>query len=60
MKLFTMLCLTALIAACGEKVPEHAPSKELGNAPKQTIDKAVSDVARAAEQGAKRSTDEGK
>jgi hypothetical protein len=35
------LCLI-ILAACGDKVPESKAAKEVGNIPKQTMDKAVS------------------
>ena len=44
MKTRLLLCCLALVtlAACGNKTPEYQPSKELGNIPKQTLDRATS------------------
>ncbi len=46
-----------LLVACGDKVPESKAAKELGNVPKQTMDKAVSGVENAMTQGAERLKD---
>ena len=48
------LTAAALLAACGDKVPESKAAKEIGNIPKQTIDKAASGVDNAMTQGASR------
>ena len=53
---FLALCAAAL-AACGDKVPESAAAKKLGNAPKEIIDKASTDAAKAVQQGAERTSD---
>ena len=45
-----LLCLTA----CGDKVPESKAAKDLGNIPKQTIDKATTDVNQALSKGAEK------
>ncbi len=47
----------ALLAGCGDKVPESEAAKKLGNAPKQIIDKTVTDVNQAVKQGAERTGD---
>ena len=60
MRFALTFCLVAVLVSCGDKVPESAASKELGNAPKQAVDKAVADVGKAVEQGSARSTDEAK
>lgn len=41
--LFCCLMLASL-AACGDKTPESQAAKDVGNIPKQTIDKATNDV----------------
>jgi len=53
-KLF-LSCLTlALLAACGNKTPESQAAKDVGNIPKQTLDKATTDVNAALQKGADR------
>jgi len=47
----------ALLAACGDKVPESKAAKELGNVPKQTLDKAATGIDNAMQQGADRTRD---
>lgn len=42
------------VAACGDKVPESKAAKELGNIPKQTIDKAATGVDQALTKGAEK------
>jgi hypothetical protein len=49
-----LIACTALLAACGDKTPESEAAKELGRRPKQIVDKAAADTARALEQGAAR------
>ena len=44
----------AALAACGDKVPESQTAKKIGAAPKQIVDKASDDAAKALEQGAQR------
>jgi len=44
----------ALLCACGDKVPESQAAKQVGAAPKQTVDKAAADVTKAIDQGADR------
>ena len=46
------------IAACSDKVPESKAAKEIGNIPKQTIDKAAGGVDQALTQGADRLKDD--
>ena len=55
----SLICMGALVvfAACGDKVPESKAAKEIGNVPKQTLDKAVSGVENAMTQGADRLND---
>jgi len=43
-----------LLVACGDKVPESQAAKQVGAAPKQTVDKAAADVTKALDQGAER------
>jgi hypothetical protein len=48
-------CLTLIaLAACGNKVPESEAAKEVGNIPKQTIDKATTDLNANLQKGADR------
>lgn len=57
MKLAISVLALAMLAACGDKVPESKAAKEIGNLPKQTMDKAVSGVENAMTQGADRLKD---
>ena len=52
MKIILAFCVLVLLSACGEKVPESKAAKELGNIPKQTLDKASSGVNQALTQNA--------
>ncbi|MDB5807370.1 MAG: hypothetical protein JWN73_4692 [Betaproteobacteria bacterium] len=48
-------CLTlALLAACGNKTPESQAAKDVGNIPKQTLDKATNDTNAALQKGMER------
>ncbi len=58
-KVLTLVALL-LLAACGDKVPESKAAKEIGNIPKQTIDKASAGVDAAIQQGADRTKEEEK
>jgi hypothetical protein len=50
-----LCCLTlTVLAACGNKVPESEAAKEVGNIPKQTIDKATTDLNANLQKGADR------
>lgn len=49
-----------LIAGCGDRIPESKAAKELGNAPKQAIDKVTSGADAAIRQGADRAREEDK
>ena len=57
MKLFFSMLVLAVLAACGDKVPESKAAKDVGNIPKQTLDKAVTGVDNAMTQGADRLKD---
>ena len=46
-----------VLAACGDKVPESKAAKDIGNIPKQTVDKATTGVENAMTQGADRLKD---
>lgn len=48
-----------LLAGCGDKVPESKAAKEVGNAPKQTVDKAAAGVGDAMGKASERAKDEG-
>jgi len=54
--------VSALLAACGDKVPESQAAKQIGSAPKQIIEQATSDVGKSLDQGSDRSrqSEEGK
>lgn len=45
-------CALVFLTACGDKVPESKAAKELGNVPKQTLDKATMGVDQALTKGA--------
>lgn len=60
MKTFLIAALVALLSSCDDKVPESKAAKELGNVPKQTIDKAANAVDAAVQQGADRLKEEDK
>jgi hypothetical protein len=51
------LCLL-MLAACGDKVPESKAAKEVGNIPKQTLDKAVSGTENAMQKSDERNKSE--
>ena len=42
------------LGGCGDKVPESAAAKKIGEQPKQIIDKVTSDVGKAMQQAAER------
>ena len=52
------LVVAILLAACGDKVPESKAAKEVGNAPKQTLDKAAAGVGEALDKGAERTREQ--
>ena len=54
MKVILVFSALLCVAACGDKVPESKAAKELGNIPKQTIDKATSGVDQALTKGAEK------
>ena len=56
-KLLTLVAWS-LLAACGDKVPESKTAREIGNIPKQTIDKAGAGVDAVIQQGADRTREE--
>ena len=58
-KLIAILAL-GLFAACGDKVPESKAAKDLGNVPKQTIDRVSSGINGSIQQGADRVREEEK
>ena len=58
-KLIAILAL-GLFAACGDKVPESKAAKDLGNVPKQTIDRVSSGIDGSIQQGADRVREEEK
>jgi len=54
------LVVWLVVAACGDKVPESKAAKEVGNIPKQAIDRATTGVDSAIQQGAERMKEEDK
>ena len=52
MKAILVLSALLCVGACGDKVPESKAARELGNIPKQTIDKAAAGVDQALTKGA--------
>ena len=54
MKAIFLASMLMCLAACGDKVPESKAAKELGNIPKQTIDKAAAGVDQALTKGAEK------
>ena len=52
MKAILVVCMLMCLTACGDKVPESKAAKELGNIPKQTLDKATTGVDQALTKGA--------
>ena len=50
----------SLLAACGDKLPESKAAKEIGNIPRQTVDRATTGVDAAIQQGAERVKEEDK
>ena len=60
MKRTLCLLVMVLVAACGDKVPESKAAKDVGNIPKQTIDRATTGVDSAIQQGADRIREEEK
>jgi hypothetical protein len=60
MRKLPLLTLCTILAACGDKVPESKAAREIGNMPKQVIDKAAAGVDAAVQQGMDRSKEEDK
>ncbi len=54
----TLAMVLTQTAACGDKVPESKAAKEIGNIPKQTVDKAAGGVDKALTQAAERVKDD--
>jgi hypothetical protein len=52
-----VVVMAAALAGCGDKVPESGAARKVGAVPKQTVDKATNDAAKALEQGAQRTRD---
>jgi hypothetical protein len=53
-RLIFSLVLLAVVAACGDKVPESEEAKKIGNIPKQTIDRAQANLDAAMKAGVER------
>jgi hypothetical protein len=53
-KFLTLATTVVLLASCGDKVPESKAAKEVGNIPKQAIDKASAGVNDAMGKSAER------
>jgi len=60
MKTKLYLCCLSLVtlAACGDKLPESKAAKDVGNAPKQTLDRAVSGTENAMQKSDERNKSE--
>ena len=43
-----------VLGACADKVPQSQAAKRVGDVPKQVVDKAITDTAKAMKQGAGR------
>ena len=53
-----LVVLIALgVAGCGDKVPESEAAKQVGNIPKQTLDKVQGGLDQAAQKDAERTHD---
>ena len=50
-------CAALVLAGCGDKVPESQAAKSAGAIPKQIVDKAAADAAKAMRHDAERSQD---
>jgi predicted small lipoprotein YifL len=57
MRVTLALAMVAMLAACGDKVPQSKASTEVGNIPKQTRDRAVENTTKALQQGADRNAE---
>jgi hypothetical protein len=49
--------LLLVVVGCGDKVPESDAARKIGAAPKQVLEKASSDAAKALQSGADRTQD---
>ncbi|HUO43937.1 MAG TPA: hypothetical protein VMT94_03365 [Burkholderiales bacterium] len=52
-----MLTALGALTGCGDKVPESEAAKQLGNMPKQTLDKVQNGLDAAAQKDAERRRD---
>jgi hypothetical protein len=52
-----LCCLTLTVLAACNKVPESQAAKDVGNIPKQTLDRATSGTEKAMQQNADRNKD---
>ncbi len=50
-------CAALIFVGCGDKVPESQAAKSVGGIPRQIVDKASADSAKAMQQGADRNRD---
>jgi hypothetical protein len=53
-RLLAAALVSLSLHACGDKVPESQAAKRLGEVPKQTVNKAADDTAKAMQQGTER------
>ena len=60
MRLVGLMLCVSVMTACGDKVPESRAAKEIGNVPRQAVDRATSGVDSAIQQGADRIREEEK
>jgi len=49
-----LFAVAAALAGCGDKVPESAAAKKLGEQPRQIVDKVTGDVNKALQKDAER------
>ena len=49
-----LMCAAAFLFGCGDKVPASQAAKSVGEIPKQIVDKAAADTAKAVQQDAER------
>jgi len=54
MRFLSLIAFAVTLAACGDKTPESETAKAVGRMPKQTVDRAGANAAKALEQGAAR------
>jgi len=56
-KIDFLFVATVALAGCGDKVPESAAAKKVGEQPKQIVDKVTADVNKAMQKETERNQD---